>query len=92
MNVRQSPGYVNKDAGDVVEEAPLGTEVMIFGGPQSADNLIWWQIRYINKERKSITGWIAETDAKSQALLSETKPPAAAACDSRDCQDFPGRP
>ena len=76
VNVRQSPGYVNKEADDVIEEAPIGTEVIIFGGPQSADSLVWWQIRYTNKDSKSIAGWIAEADAKGQALLSETKPPA----------------
>ena len=76
VNVRQSPGYVDKDAADVIEEAPIGTEAIIFSGPQSANSLVWWQIRYTNKDRKSIAGWFAETDAKNQALLSETKPPA----------------
>lgn len=76
VNVRRSPGYVNKNATDVIEETPIGTEVIIYGGPRGADNLVWWQSRYTSKDSKSIAGWIAETDAKGQALLSETKPPA----------------
>ena len=76
VNVRQSPGYVNKDATDVVEEAPLGTEAIIYGGRQSADSLQWWQIAIQTRMVSRLPAWIAKSDAKGQSLLSETKPPA----------------
>ena len=74
LNVRRTPGYVNKGEEDIIEEAPLGAEVTIVAGPQRADDLLWWQVRYVNLLLQSITGWVAEANKAGKEYLSTTKP------------------
>ncbi len=64
VNLRRSPGYLNKPAGDVLGVITRGATVEIIGGPQQADNLTWWQVRAGERE-----GWMAQTRANGDALL-----------------------
>lgn len=64
VNLRRTPGYLNKPAGDILGTVLRGAAVEIIGGPQTADNLTWWQVRSDGRE-----GWMAETRAGGDPLL-----------------------
>ncbi|WP_423223696.1 hypothetical protein [Candidatus Amarolinea aalborgensis] len=64
VNLRRTPGYLNKPAGDVLGTVLRGATVDIIGGPQSVDNLTWWQVRAGDR-----AGWMAETRASGESLL-----------------------
>lgn len=55
-NIREAPGL---DAPSYSQKALFNTIYDVVGGPQRADDLIWWQVR---DPRNSQTGWIAESD------------------------------
>jgi hypothetical protein len=75
INLRRTPGYVNKTADDVVMEAPLGAALTILAGPQPADDLMWWQVRTTDSGGRSFDGWAAEASAKGTPLLTASAPP-----------------
>ncbi len=77
LNTRRSPGYVDKGEDDVLHEAPPRTEVVIYSGPQPADDLTWWKVRYV-AEGRSIDGWMAEADQAGREFLAASQPPAPA--------------
>lgn len=64
VNLRQSPGFQNKPAGDVLTVVPAGQIGEISGGPQEADGLVWWRIRFGAQE-----GWMAERSSQGVTLL-----------------------
>ena len=65
VNLRRTPGYLNKPAGDILGTVLRDATVNIIGGPQTADNLTWWQVR-VSAGRE---GWMAETRASGDLLL-----------------------
>jgi hypothetical protein len=65
VNIRQSYGYINKPESDVVVTVPSGAVLEIVGGPQRADNLTWWRVRWDGWE-----GWIAEYTAGNRQILT----------------------
>ena len=75
INLRRTPGYVNKTADDVVVEAPLAAGLVIMAGPQQADDLTWWQVRYTDSSGQRAEGWAAEAASKGKELLLTTAPP-----------------
>lgn len=74
LNIRTTPGYVNKDESDIVDEAPYGAALTVVDGPRQADNLVWWRVRYAAAGR-SVEGWAAEAGPSGKVLLSATAPP-----------------
>jgi murein DD-endopeptidase MepM/ murein hydrolase activator NlpD len=74
LTVRRSIGYVNKTAGDVLDEAPHGTEMTVLSGPMTADKLTWWRVRYLGRNRQAVDGWVAEEGSSGRAFLSDTVP------------------
>lgn len=44
LNVRRSPGYIDKPADDVVHMLKVGAVVKLLGGPWQVDRLTWWQV------------------------------------------------
>lgn len=68
VNLRKTPGYVNKPAGDVVQTLPPGTKLKFASGPHTVNNLVWWGIS------DGLVGWVAENDPNGAVLLS-TQPP-----------------
>lgn len=76
LNLRRTPGYANKPAEDVLVEAPQGAALSILAGPQKADDLAWWQVRYTDGGGRNLDGWAAETSAKGVDLLVTSAPPA----------------
>lgn len=65
VNLRKSPGYLNKPVSDRIGLVPTGDRVEIIGGPASADDLTWWQVRWQGKE-----GWMAERRASGGRILA----------------------
>lgn len=64
VNLRQSPGFQNKPASDVLAVVPAGQLGEITGGPQQADGLVWWRVRFGGQE-----GWMAERSSQGVTLL-----------------------
>jgi hypothetical protein len=75
LNVRRSPGYVGKGEDDVIDEAPYGAQLTVVNGPQQADKLTWWQVRYSTAQGAVVQGWAAEANSQGSPYLSETPPP-----------------
>ena len=67
-NLRRSAGYLDKPGNDVLGTVPSGAILDVLAGPQAADGLQWWQVRY-----RGQVGWMAETRAAGEPLL-ETAP------------------
>ncbi|NJN82686.1 MAG: M23 family metallopeptidase [Caldilineaceae bacterium] len=70
VRVRRSPGYVDKPADDVLLDAPSGTRVSILAGPQSADDLTWWEAGFTDARQGLVQGWMAETAPNGVQLLA----------------------
>ncbi|HSN74792.1 MAG TPA: hypothetical protein VL334_06835 [Anaerolineae bacterium] len=64
VNLRQSPGFQNKPANDVITAVPAGQLGVIAGGPEEVDGLVWWQVRFGESE-----GWMAERSSSGVTLL-----------------------
>lgn len=64
VNLRQSPGFQNKPADDVIMAVRAGLEGEIVGGPEEADGLVWWQVRFGQR-----AGWMAERSSSGVTLL-----------------------
>ncbi len=67
--MRNSPGYLDKPAGDVITTLAQGVEGAILSGPVSADDLTWWNMRTIGDDQRPLDGWIAESDPNGVQLL-----------------------
>ena len=76
LNLRRSPGYVNKGEEDIVVEAPHGAELVVLAGPSDADKLTWWQLRYVDHQGSALDGWGAESSGAGKAYLLTSPPPA----------------
>jgi hypothetical protein len=76
LNLRSSPGYVNKPASDVLVEAPFGAAMTVLGGPQKADDLTWWQVRFTDGSGRSFDGWAAEASSRGVDYLVTSQPTA----------------
>lgn len=67
VNVRRSPGYVNKPVDDIMAILPEGSLATSVGrAPQRADDLMWWCVAYGDPAAQ---GWIAQTDPQGRTLF-----------------------
>jgi hypothetical protein len=71
VRMRRSPGYAGKAPEDVLAEFAAGSELTVIGGPQTADGLIWWQLRGSDVRGVTVEGWMAETAPGGAALLEK---------------------
>ncbi len=69
VNVRATPGYLGKPAGDIVAQTVPGEAVEIVAGPQAADNLAWWRVRVTPVGGPVVEGWMAEATASGVQIL-----------------------
>lgn len=67
--LRQTPGYLNKPATDIVADIAQGMEGRVLGGPSQADTLTWWQLETANTQGARVSGWMAETAPGGVAIL-----------------------
>lgn len=69
VNLRRTPGYQNKPAGDTLRTVAEGATGTITGGPVDLDGLRWWQVRFSTDE-----GWMAERSSQGRLLLTRQEP------------------
>lgn len=70
VNLRQTPGYLNKPASDVIVQAPPAARLMVLSGvARSVDNLTWWNVRYARTGQVTRDGWAAQTAPSGVTLL-----------------------
>lgn len=69
VNLRRTPGYQNKPASDTIATLDAGqTATVVSGTPQSADGLIWWNVR---TSGGSQTGWLAQSAPNGVKLMEK---------------------
>lgn len=71
VNVRVTPGYLSKPAGDVLGVVAPGAALLILGESQIADNLTWWRVRATLVDGRVVEGWVAEATASGVQILGE---------------------
>lgn len=71
VNVRATPGYLSKPAGDVIGVLEPGATVIISGENQTADNLTWWYVQATLADGRTVVGWVAEATASGVQILGE---------------------
>lgn len=64
VNLRQTPGFQNKPAGDVIAVIQAGQTGTVVEGPAEADGLRWWRVRFPAGD-----GWMAERSNSGKVLL-----------------------
>jgi len=64
VNLRRTPGFQNKPDDDVLLGVPSGSQGTLIDGPQSADGLKWWRVRFGDHE-----GWMAQQSSRGLLLL-----------------------
>lgn len=69
VNIRRTPGYLGKGDDDILTQMESGANVTILDGPQIADQLTWWRIRY-DSPAGSAEGWVAESTASGVRILA----------------------
>jgi murein DD-endopeptidase MepM/ murein hydrolase activator NlpD len=80
VNLRRTPGYVNKAANDLVAELQPDQQVVVSeDGSAQGDGLIWWRVQVLG-EIPPVTGWIAQFGPDGAALVelvatTPTSPP-----------------
>ncbi|MGB5048409.1 MAG: M23 family metallopeptidase [Caldilineaceae bacterium] len=75
VNLRRSPGYVDKTADDIAGEIAYGRPSRVQAGPQNADDLTWWQLAHTTAQNQALVGWAAESLPDKSELLGKTAPP-----------------
>jgi hypothetical protein len=74
VNMRRTPGYQNKPANDVLFTVPAGqTAVVVSDTSQSADGLIWWNVRTAGANNQPLTGWLAQSAPNGVALIEKVE-------------------
>ncbi|MFZ1771788.1 MAG: SH3 domain-containing protein [Caldilinea sp.] len=71
VNVRATPGYLSKQASDVIGVLEPGAAVTILGESQGADNLVWWRVQAVLADGRTVEGWVAEATASGVQILGE---------------------
>lgn len=77
-NLRRTPGFENKAANDITYEIPASSELIVIAGPQAADGLTWWQVRYTSRFGNHFDGWVAATKTSGEPQLVAAPTPALA--------------
>ena len=65
VNLRRTPGYLNKPPGDVITVIEADAVVTVQRGPQLEDGLRWWHVRAGDAE-----GWMAERSSQGLVLMA----------------------
>lgn len=64
VNMRRTPGYLNKSQNDIIIRVPSGSVVEIIGESEQSDNLIWWYVLWEGHK-----GWMAEYSSSDRLLI-----------------------
>lgn len=70
VNLRKSPGYINKnDNKDVIIEIPCGESLTFQMETKFVDELTWWKVDWKNYE-----GWVSDHTGSGKVILLFTQP------------------
>jgi hypothetical protein len=72
INMRQTPGFQNQPASDIVATLPQGTQVQLVEGPRFADGLTWWRGQ-TSVSGSTVVGWVAESTPAGVPLLERVR-------------------
>lgn len=71
VNLRRTPGYLDKPADDVIAELTGGVRLKVLSQDATVrDGLRWWRVQGAQGGSASFEGWIAETSVDGLPLLS----------------------
>lgn len=73
VNLRATPGYQGKPAGDVLAQLHPGDRVEILGLSAPGDSLLWWQVRYQSPDGRVVEGWVAQATASGVTILASAE-------------------
>ncbi|MDQ3249295.1 MAG: M23 family metallopeptidase, partial [Chloroflexota bacterium] len=75
VNIRRTPGYTGKPAGDVLQSATTGSRLTVLSDvARTVDNLVWWNVQ----TGTGVNGWAAQFGPTGAPLLvarAEVTPP-----------------
>jgi hypothetical protein len=72
VNLRRTPGYLSKPAGDIIVEVTPNHRLRVLSATmRTVDGLNWWQVAIAEGEGAGTQGWIAETAPGSGVALLE---------------------
>lgn len=69
VRIRRTPGYRSKPENDIIAQTQPGDVFEIIEGPEEADSLLWWKVRYVTAANATITGWMAEASASGVTIM-----------------------
>lgn len=65
VNLRRTPGYLNKGGDDVIVVVPADQLGEVLNGPELVDGLPWWHVQIGDN-----VGWMAERSSRGIVLLA----------------------
>lgn len=69
VNLRRTPGHLNKPANDVLLNLPGAATMTILGSAVTKDQLSWWPVLYAAADNRLYTGWVAAATDTGQTIL-----------------------
>ena len=79
LNIRRSPGFVNKLGDDILGMFAPAQSALITGAAVVADGLTWWPVHLTLDGGLVVDGWAAEANATMRLLSSQKVRPRGAA-------------
>ena len=81
VNMRRTPGHVNKLIDDVITTLAYGAAAVVAGMAQTTDGLTWWPVRVNLPDGQTLTGWVAQAvgdtplvDARNPTWVCQASP------------------
>ncbi|MBK8051583.1 MAG: hypothetical protein IPK16_33535 [Anaerolineales bacterium] len=71
VNIGSTPGHLSKPAGDILAQVEPNATLEIIGPSSAANNLTWWQVRYVSPDGIPLEGWMAEATASGVQILGQ---------------------
>ncbi len=92
LRLRNSPGYLNKAATDVLGDFLAKATVNLIDGPRTADGLPWWQVGGILSNGQEATGWSAQKGVDGATLIAPPPVLPGTAIPNRATKSYLGQP
>ena len=69
VNVRRTPGHMNKPDTDKLGQLTAGLPATVLGPSKPADGLVWWPVRATLSDGRTVEGWAAQVAPGGEVLL-----------------------
>ncbi len=92
LRLRNSPGYLNKPATDVLGDFLAKATVNLIDGPRTADNLSWWQVGGILSNGQEAIGWSAQKGVDNATLIAPPTVLSGTAIPNKANKSYLGQP